>query len=30
LFTRELQRIGADEEGYVYNCEIMFDLWSQD
>lgn len=28
MLTRELQRISSDNEGYVYNCEIMLDLWS--
>lgn len=30
LMTRELQRIGSDEEGYVYNTEYLFDLWAED
>lgn len=28
MLSRELQRISADDEGYVFNCEVMFDLWS--
>jgi hypothetical protein len=27
LLFRDLQRLGADENGYVYNCEFMFDLF---
>lgn len=26
--TREIQRIGSGEEGYVYNTEYQFDMWS--
>jgi hypothetical protein len=28
MLSRELQRISSDEEGFVYNCEIQFSLWS--
>lgn len=27
---RDLQRIAADNNGYVYNCEFMVDLWAGD
>lgn len=30
LFSRECQRVTSNEEGFVYNCEIMFDLWAED
>lgn len=26
--SREVQRIGSDERGYIYNCEVLFDMWS--
>lgn len=26
--TREIQRITSSDEGYVYNCEYMFDMWN--
>lgn len=30
LFSRECQRVTSNEEGFIYNCEIMFELWSDD
>jgi hypothetical protein len=28
MMTREIQRIGSDERGFIYNCEFMFDMWA--
>lgn len=28
MMARDLQRIGADANGYVYNCEFMLDLFA--
>lgn len=30
MMTRDLQRISSDANGFVYNCEFLFDLWDQD
>jgi hypothetical protein len=30
MCIRDLQRIGADANGYVYNCEFLFDMWGPD
>lgn len=26
--SREIQRITSNQEGYLYNCEYMFDMWN--
>lgn len=28
LFFRDIQRIEADERGYLYNCEVQFEMWA--
>lgn len=28
LFFRDKQRISSDERGYVYNCEVQFEMWA--